>query len=320
MPLVNMKAMLQHAYQHGYAVGAFGVANWDILEGVIEAASEVRAPVILSVSRAYPGTDNIESLAKAVIEMGQRADIPVALQIEVGDDLKAAAEAIALGCGGFVFNASSQQLPDNVALTRQAVELASARNVLVVGQVGQLVEEDSGVEGEELASTSATSPLEAGYYVERTGVGCLAVSVNRISRGGNKYDFSRLAKINQAAGIPLGIHGSMGFSDDQVRRMIGFGAAKINYSATLFDVAAQQMRDNVLAGAEGYAAIMAGVRAAVRREVERCIRVWGSGGRAAEVLMQCRLTQPDASAATRPAETPTHGVEKQKTPHIRPQQ
>ena len=100
MPLVNMKNMLSHAYSHGYAVGAFGVAGWDILEGVVEGAENMRAPIILSVSKFYPGTDNIESLARAVIEMGQRASIPVAFQIEVRDTPEAAQAAIEMGCGG----------------------------------------------------------------------------------------------------------------------------------------------------------------------------------------------------------------------------
>ena len=293
MPLVNMADMLHHAYHHGYAVGAFGVAGWDILEGVVAAAEGMRAPIILSISKSYPGTDGIESLARGVIEMGQRATIPVAFQIEVEDNPQAAAAAISMGCDGVVFNASSHPLPDNVKLTQKVVGLAATRGVLVVGQVGQL-ESGEANEAAESAVNGSTSPLEAKYYVERTGVNCLAVSVSRISNsaGGNKYDFTRLSKINQAVGIPLGIHGSAGFTDDQLRRMIGFGAAKINYSSVLLDVAARRIRENALAGVEGYAATMEGVRDAVRLEVERCIRVWGGGGRAAEVLLQCRLRDP----------------------------
>lgn len=297
MPLVDMKDMLQHAYYHGYAVGAFGVAGWDILEGVVAAAENMRAPIILSVSRSYPGTDNIESLARAVSEMGQRTAIPLAFQIEVDDTVQAAQAAINMGCGGVVFNASSHPLPDNIALTKKVVALAAPLGVLVVGQLGQL-EYDPAVVTTETTKIETTTPLEAKYYVERTGVGCLAVSVNRISNSGSKYDFSRLSKINQTAGIPLGIHGSAGLTDEQLRRMISFGAAKINYSTVLFDVAARKIRENTLAGAEGYAATMAGVQDAVKLEVERCIRVWGSGGRGAEVLLQCKLAgvAPDDTA------------------------
>ena len=292
MPLVDMKNMLDHAYYHGYAVGAFGVAGWEILEGVVEAAEGMRTPIILSVSNAFPGTDSIESLARGVIEMGQRATIPVALQIEVEDSYQAAAVAISMGCNGIVFNASSHALPDNVNLTRKVVELAAASGVLVVGQVGQLESDDFNEEAESISNDS-TTPSEAKYYVERTGVGCLAISVKRLNTGANKYDFTRLSKINQAVGIPLGIHGSAGFSDDQLKRMISFGAAKINYSSVLLDVAAQRMKENALAGVGGYAVIMEGVRDAVRLEVERCIRVWGCGGRAAEVLLQCQSQDRD---------------------------
>lgn len=287
MPLVDMMDMLHHAYGNGYAVGAFGVAGWEILEGVVAAAEGMRTPIILSVSNTYPGTDSIESLARGVIEMGQRATIPVAFQIEVEDSYQAAAVAISMGCNGIVFNASSHALPDNVTLTRKVVELAAANGVLVVGQVGQLEGVDS-IEVGASVDHDATTPHEAKYYVERTGVGCLAISVKRLNTGGTKYDFTRLSKINQAVGIPLGVHGSAGFTDGQFKRMISCGAAKINYSSVLLDVAAQRIRENALAGVGGYAAIMEGVRDAVRLEVERCIKVWGCGGRAAEVLLQCQ--------------------------------
>lgn len=281
MPLVAMKDMLHHAYQHGYAVGAFGVVGWDILEGIVEAAEHARAPVILSVSRQYPGTDNIESLARAAIEVGRRAAIPIGVQAEVGDDLQAAEAAINIGCGGVVFNASAYPLLENIARTKRVVTMASQHDVLVVGQLGQI---ESDCEGE---SSQATSPLESKAYVERTGIGCLAVSVSRSA--GSKCDFTRLQKINQTVAMPLGIHGSAGLTDERVRRMIAFGATKINYSTPLLDIAAQRIRENALAGMHGYAATMNGVREAVRQEVERCIKVWCSGGRAAEVLLQCRL-------------------------------
>lgn len=281
MPLVVMKDLLQHAYQHGYAVGAFGVVGWDILEGVVEAAERARAPFILSVSKQCTGTDKIESLARAVVEVGRRAAAPVAVQVEVGNDLQAAEAALAMGCGGIVFNGSACSLLDNIARTKRVVTLAAPHKVLVIGQLGQL--EGEGGDGE---SGNVISPLESRIYVERTGIGCLAVSVSRVGAG-SKCDFTRLQKISQAVEIPLGVHGSTGFTDERMRRLIGFGATKINYSSPLLDLAAHRIRENALAGSQGYAATMNGVREAVRNEVERCIKVWGSGGRAAEVLLQC---------------------------------
>ena len=290
MPLVNMTDMLQHAYRYGYAVGAFGVAGWNILDGVVEAAETMRSPIILSLSRTYPGTDNLESLALSVVSMAQRATIPIAFQIEVEDDLKAVEEALKMGCGGVVFDASQHPFPDNVTLTKKAVDVAASRGVMVVGQLANL---DSG-ETAESATGKTTSPIEAKHYVERTGVACLAVSISRMERGSTKHDFSRLAKINQALSIPLGIHGGGGLSDDQLRRMISFGATKINYSTPLFDVVAKRIRQNILTPDAGYAGIVEQARDATRIEVERCIRLWGCGGRAAEILQQSRAWIPNA--------------------------
>lgn len=292
MPLINMTDMLQHAYRYSYAVGAFGVAGWDMLEGIVEAAETMRAPIILSLSKTYPGTENIEPLALAVVGMAQRATIPVAFQVEVEDDPNAVVDAIKAGCSGVVFNASQLNFPDNVARTKKAVELAAPHGVMIVGELANL---DQG-EPPESPAGKVTSPIEARHYVERTGVTCLAVSVSRMERGSAKHDFSRLAKINQALGIPLGIHGGGGMSDDQFRRMISFGATKINYSTPLFDVIAKRIRQNARSADAGYAGIVEQARDAIRIEVERCIRLWGCGGRAAEILQQSRLWTPHTSS------------------------
>lgn len=304
MPLVNMTDLLQHAYRHSYAVGAFGVASWDILQGVVETAEAMRAPVILSLSKTYPGTGNIESLALAVAGVAQRAAIPVAFQVEVEDDIKAVEAALHMGCCAVVFDASLHIFTDNVALTKKAVTLAKPYGVTVVGQLGNLENGESNGEPAESTGAKSTSPIEAKHYVERTGVPCLAVSVSRLERGNAKHDFARLAKINQALGIPLAIHGGGGLSDDQFRRMISFGAVKINYSAPLFEVIAQCILSKKLARHTGYAEIVNQVRDAIRGEVERCIRLWGCGGRAAEILQQSRAWVPGgADEAKTSAET-----------------
>lgn len=297
MPLINMTDMLQHAYRYNYAVGAFGVAGWDMLGGIVEAAETMRSPIILSLSRTYPGTDHIEPLALAVAGIAQRASIPIAFQVEVEDDLNAVAEAIKTGCGGVVFNASQHNFPDNVTLTRKAVDLATPHGVMVVGELANL---DNG-EAPESAMGKSTSPIEARHYVERTGVTCLAVSVSRTEHGSAKHDFSRLAKINQTLDIPLGIHGGGGLSDDQFRRMINSGATKINYSTPLFDVIAQRIHQNARTPDTGYAELVEQTRDAIRIEVERCIRLWGCGGRAAEILQQSRGWRPHTTSQTETA-------------------
>jgi fructose-bisphosphate aldolase class II len=97
--------------------------------------------------------------------------------------------------------------------------------------------------------------------------------------------------------IPLVIHGGSGLSDEQFRKLIANGVAKINYYTALSDLAVRHIRENPSIGDNGYMALKRSVREAVRAEVERCIRLWGSGGRAAEVLEQCRVMGESQSSA-----------------------
>lgn len=291
MPLVHLSDMLNHAYRHNYAVGAFGVVNLHFLEGVIQAAENCRAPVVLNLIESHLESYDFELLMPAVTAAARRAAVPVAINFDHGTTLASAEHAIRAGCNGVMVDTSALPFSENLWQTRDIVVMAHACGVTVEGELGYV----PGVEGEnaknhpgELAYTSAT---EAKVYVERTGVDCLAVSVGTVHgrmKGSPKLDYTRLAKIKEATAVPLVIHGGTGLSDEQFRRLIANGVAKINYYTALADSAGRRIRENVAADRKGgHSVLMAGVRDAVREETERCIRLWGSGGRAAEVLAQC---------------------------------
>ena len=292
MPLVHMSDMLNHAYRHGYAVGAFDLVSLDFLEGIVAAAESCRAPVILSLAESHFDYYDFDLVAPAVVAAARRATVPVAVHLDHGASLESAVRAIGLGCNGVMVDASLLPFQQNVERTREVADMARRCGATVEGELGYV----PGVEGEDAlrhpGEIAYTSPAEAKAFVVRTGVDCLAVSVGTVHgrmTGAPRLDYGRLAKINEALGIPLVIHGGTGLNDDQFRRLIANGVAKINYYTALADAAAKRIRSNAETRADGgYTALVQGVREAVRQEVERCIRLWGSGGRAAEVLAQCR--------------------------------
>jgi fructose-bisphosphate aldolase class II len=295
MPIVHLPDILKHAYHHSYAVGAFGVDNPPFLEGVLEAAEASRAPVILNLIESHFSEREFDLFVPAIVAAARASHVPVAINFDHGTSPDRAKSAIAAGCNSVMVDTSAKPFSDNLHLTREIVALAHACGIAVEGELGYV----PGVEGEsaeehpgELAYTSAT---EAKTFVERTGVDCLAVSVGTVHghmKGVPRLDYSRLAKIHEAIPTPLVIHGGTGLSDDQFRKLISHGIAKINYYTGLADVASQCIRRNASCNRNGgYGVLMAGVRDAIRKEAERCIRVWGSGGRAAEVLAQCRAWQ-----------------------------
>ncbi len=143
---------------------------------------------------------------------------------------------------------------------------------------------------------SYTTVAEARGFVDKTGVDFLAISIGTVHgrlQDRARLDMQRLRQINEALGIPLAIHGGSGLKDDQYRRLITHGVAKINYYTALTDIAGRQISENAERDRDsGYSGLAKGVAEAISGEVERCLRVWGSVGRAAEVMAQCRPWQP----------------------------
>ena len=296
MPLVDMKDMLHHAYDNGYAVGAFDLVSLDFLEGIISATERCRAPVILSLAESHFNYFDFELIMPAVEAAAQRATVPVAIHLDHGASHGSAVRAINLGCNGAMVDASHEPMPQNIRCTRTVVDMAHACGVPVEGELGYV----PGIEGEDAerhpGEAAYTTPEEAKTYVEQTGVDFLAVSIGTVHgrmKGEPKLDFQRLKQINEALGIPLVIHGGTGLSDDQFLRLIANGVAKINYYTALSDAAAKQINENTRTGtSSGFTGLVKNIRTAVAAEVERCIRLWGGAGRANDILSRCRPWMP----------------------------
>lgn len=167
------------------------------------------------------------------------------------------------------------------------MKIAHACGVALEGELGNV----PGVAGEEAkrypGTVSYTTLAEVKGLVVRTGGDFLAVSIGTVHgrmKDKPKFDWNRLKESNAALGIPLVIHGGTGLADDQFRKLITLGVAKINYYTALSELAGDGIRAAAKRGARGWTALLADVRAAVSAEVERCMRVWGAADRAAEVL------------------------------------
>ena len=288
MPLVNMRDMLQHAYQQGYAVGAFDLVSLDFLQGILAAAESCKAPVILSLAESHFEYFDFATIMPAVETAAKRASVPVAIHLDHGASLDSAVQGIQLGCNGVMVDASTHPLDDNISRTKAVVDMAHACGVPVEGELGYV----AGVEGEDAerhpGEVRYTEVSEAKEYVSRSGVDFLAVSIGTVHgrmKGEPRLDIQRLGEINNSLGIPLVIHGGTGLSDQQFRQLISNGVAKINYYTALSDASAQCIREN--AGQDetsGYTSLVSGMAQAIQQETERCIKLWGAEGRADEVL------------------------------------
>lgn len=296
MALVNIRDMLTHAHRNGYAVGAFDLVSLDFLSAIIAAAESCRAPVILSLAESHFEHYDFELAMAATEAAARRTEVPVAIHLDHGSSLESAVRAIRFGCNGVMVDASTLSFQDNAERTKAVVDMAHGCGVPVEGELGYV----AGVEGEDAERHPGeiiyTSPEEAASYVSWTGVDFLAVSIGTVHgrmKGEPSLDFGILERINDTLGIPLVIHGGTGLSDEQFRKLIERGVAKINYYTALSDAAAARIRQNAAASpGGGYTALVQGIQDPMRAEMERCIRLWGSADRADELLAACEPWVP----------------------------
>jgi len=196
--------------------------------------------------------------------------------------------AIRLGCNSVMVEAADGALPDNIKQTKAAVELAHSCGVPVEGELGHVagVHPDNSDDDQSIQ----TSASEAKFFVERSGVDFLAISIGTVhgqSNGKLRLDFNRLARINESVDVPLVIHGGTGLSDQQYHKLIDRGVAKINYFTAMSELVVNQVRKNVAHKDASYRDMISNIHESMTAAVLRMMQVWRSAGRAAEVLIQC---------------------------------
>ena len=215
MSIVTSKEMFRKAYDGGYAIGAFNVNNMEIVQGITEAAAELRAPLILQVSkgaRAYANHTYLMKLVEAaVIETG----LPICLHLDHGDSFELCKSCIDGGFTSVMIDASSKPFEENIAITRQVVEYAHDHGVVVEAELGTLAGIEDEVKVEE-GHASYTRPEEVQEFVERTGCDSLAIAIGT-SHGAYKFKpgqkpqlrFDILEEVSRRLpGFPIVLHGA----------------------------------------------------------------------------------------------------------------
>ena len=272
MPIVTTKEMFKKAYNGGYAIGAFNVNNMEIIQGITEAAGELKAPVILQVSkgaRAYANHTYLVHLVKAASEL--YPDLPIALHLDHGDSFELCKSCIDGGFTSVMIDASSKPYEENIALTRQVVEYAHDHGVVVEAELGTLagVEDEVKVSAED---SSYTQPEEVEEFVTKTGCDSLAIAIGT-SHGAYKFTpaqctrnekgilvppplrFDVLEEVSKRLpGFPIVLHGSssvpqeyvaminanggkmpdaIGIPEEQLRQAARLSVCKINIDSDL---------------------------------------------------------------------------------------
>lgn len=272
MPLVTSKELFKRAYDGKFAIGAFNVNNMEIIQGIVDAAKEEKAPLILQVSagaRKYASPIYLRKLVEAAVE---DSNLPIVLHLDHGDSFDICKQCIDDGFTSVMIDASHLPFEENIATTKKVVEYAHDRGVVVEAELGRLSGIEDAINVQEKDATF-TIPEEAAEFVERTGVDSLAIAIGT-SHGAYKFkgeprlDFERLEKIsNLLPGFPLVLHGAstvlpefvklcneyggnipgaQGVPEDMLRRASSLGVCKINIDTDLRLAMTAAIRKNLV--------------------------------------------------------------------------
>ncbi len=255
--LLTNKEILASAKAGKYAVGAFNIHNLESLQAVITAAQEENSPVIVAVTPSAIKYAGLAYLAEIVKTSAQLAPVPMSLHLDHGKDIETITKCLDAGFTSVMIDGSNLDFVENIALTREVVELAHPKGVAVEAELGRLagVEEVSVEEKEAIL----TDPEAAREFVERTNVDALAVAIGTSHgaykfKGEPKLDFKRLTEIREKVNVPLVLHGASGvpawiiekatkygaqlagakgMPDESIKQAIKLGIAKINIDTDL---------------------------------------------------------------------------------------
>lgn len=229
--LVTTKEMFKKAYDGGYAIGAFNVNNMEIIQGITEAASELKSPVILQVSkgaREYANHTYLVKLVEAAIKL--YPDMPIALHLDHGDSFELCKSCIDGGFTSVMIDLSSKSFEENVEGTKKVVEYAHAHGVVVEAELGTLAGIEDDVKVEE-GKQSYTDPSMVEEFVSKTNCDSLAIAIGT-SHGAYKFKpgtkpqlrFDILEEVSKRIpGFPIVLHGASSVPQEFVKMVNEFG-------------------------------------------------------------------------------------------------
>lgn len=284
MALVTSEEMLLDAQKRHYAVGAFNAENMEMVQAIVKAADELRAPVMIQTTGGTLKYADPLMFFHMVSAAAAEASVPVCLHLDHGPSFEMAVKCVRAGYTSVMIDGSKLPFEDNIAISKKVVEMTHAAGVPVEAELGKVGgKEDDTVSNDK--KDIYTDPQEAKEFAERTGINSLAVGIGTshgFYKGTPVLDVNRLSEIRKVVDIPLVLHGASGLTDEQVRSCVERGICKVNFATELRKaysdaVKAYMQKDPDVFDPKKY---QAEGRLAVIEQVKYRMKVCGADGKA----------------------------------------
>ncbi|EKE11763.1 MAG: hypothetical protein ACD_15C00027G0012 [uncultured bacterium] len=286
--ITSVKEILGKAKEGGYAVGAFNTTNLETTRAIVEAAKELKSPVIIQVTEKtmeYAGGRMIFNIIKNDVEF-YAPEIPVGIHIDHGGNFEIIERAVEIGWTSVMYDGSRKSYVDNVAMTKRVVDYCHEKGVDVQGELGNVPYLSEHKMGAVDWDKYMTDPEQACDFVEKTGIDTLAVAI------GNAHgffiereipDWDRLEKIRSMINVPIVLHGASDWEDGKAEKAIAMGVNCFNVDTNTRLAFVNSLSATFTAQDDpGFDVrrILGKAREAVKESVKHKIKLFGSNGKA----------------------------------------
>lgn len=233
--LVNMRDLLHNAQKGNYAVGSFSVANMEMVLGVLKAAEELNAPVILQIAEVRLKQSPLELIGPLMVAAAKNAKTPVAVHFDHGKTKEKINQALELGFTSVMFDGSHLPLEENISQTLDIIKAAREYDAAVEAEIGCV---GGSEDGSEDIAINCTKPEDAVRFAEETGVDALAIAIGNAHgnyKSTPKLRFDILEECARLVSAPLVLHGGTGISPEDFVKCSKTGIKKINIATATFD-------------------------------------------------------------------------------------
>lgn len=241
--LVNMRDLLEDAEKGNYAVGSFSVANMEMVLGVLKAAEELNAPVILQIAEVRLKQSPLEIIGPLMVATAENASTPVAVHFDHGKTIEKITEALDIGFTSVMFDGSHLPLEENIKMTKKVISTAEEYDAAVEAEIGCV---GGSEDGSEDIAINCTKPDDAVRFEKETGVDALAIAIGNAHgnyKSTPKLRFDILKQVDDMTDTPLVLHGGTGISPEDFVKCSKTGIKKINIATATFDSVENNVRE-----------------------------------------------------------------------------
>lgn len=241
--LVNMQDLLADAQRGNYAVGSFSVANMEMVLGVLKAARELCAPVILQIAEVRLKQSPLEVIGPLMVAAAENSELPVAVHFDHGKTIEQIRRALDIGFTSVMFDGSHLPLDENIAVTGQVKSIANEYGAAVEAEIGCV---GGSEDGSEDIAINCTRPEDAVRFEAKTGVAALAIAIGNAHgnyKSAPRLRFDILEEVEKNTSVPLVLHGGTGITPQDFVRCAHTGIKKINIATATFDAVEGSVRN-----------------------------------------------------------------------------